>query len=248
MKKYSLIVLGMLSFARMCGAGEVHEFQLPSGKSVKAEIMGYNGRLDVVTLRLPKGGIKKVHPGIFVAEDQKYIQKWALICGFKRSSKFTIKINKKSGDFKRVETKKGGTAKVQEIRYDIVLENSNSYPLEEISVEYRIFVRPKGDGRWHAEMVSALGSLSELTNPTPVSGAKAFMEIVPGETYQVQTKYARSIKAKSGGRADSSGVTFKNQELVLEGIWVRVLMEIDGETFFRDVFAPDTLKGKHVWD
>ena len=248
MRSCLIVALGVLSFVRICGAGEFHEFRTLSGKSVKAEVLGYNGRLDEVTLKLPNRNIRKVHPGLFVAEDQKYIKNWALLFGFKSTSKFTVKVNKKSGDFKRVETKKGGTAKVQEIRYDIVLESFNSYPLEEVSVEYKIFARSKGSGLWHPALASELGlSISELKNPPPVSGAKAFREIVSGETYEVQTKYVQKIKAKGTLKADSSGKTYKNQELAIEGIWVRVLMEIDGETIYRDFFTPNTLKGKHAW-
>jgi len=248
MKRYLMVVLGVLSFSRMCGAGELHEFRVLSGKSVKAEVIGYNGRLDMVTLKLPNKSIKKVRLGLFVAEDREYVIKWSFVSGFKNNAKFKIKINKKSGGVERVEARKGGLATIKKTRYDIVLENLNSFPLENISVEYKIFIRTKGDGRWLKDLVKLLGSKSELVNPTPTFGAKECGEISPSETILVETKYARSIKAKPGSRTDSSGEAWKNQELVLEGIWVRVVMEIDGETIFRDVFAPDILKGKHTWD
>jgi hypothetical protein len=248
MKRYLLVVWGMLSLSQLCGAGELHEFRTLDGKCVKAEILAYNGRLDVVTLKLPNQSMKKVHPGLFVAKDREYIKNWSFIFGLKNPSKFAVKVNKKQGDYKRKDVRGSGTVKIQEVRYDIAVENLNSFPLENLSIEYKIFLKPRGDGRWPSGLSSLLGSVDELQNPPPVCGAKECLKIDPSETVQFETRYARSVKLKSSGRADSSGKKFKNQELDLEGIWVRVIMEIGDEMVFRDFFAPKALEGKYSWD
>ena len=248
MKKNLVVVLGMLSFSWICAAGELHEFRSFSGKSVKAEIMDYNGRMDEVTLRLPNRRIRKVKPSVFIEADQEYIKKWSLIDGFKNSSKLRMEINKKAGDFRRLEGRRGSVAKTRKTRYDIVVENLNSYPMEKISVEYKIFLKPQGDGQWHSELVGLLGSRDELQNPSPVSGARWCEKIPAGGKILFETKFARSVKAKPTSRPDSSGNVLKNQAIVLEGIWVRLVMELDGKKIARDVFAPDTLEGKHEWE
>ena len=208
--------------------------------------MDYNGTLDVVTLKLANKQLKKVKASIFSDADRDYIKKWYLLKGFKDQSRFKVVVKKKSGKSWKKKGPHGGVS-TKEMRYDIVLENRNSYSLEDISVEYGIFLRAKGDGRWLRDFAEALGSSQDLCNPSPVLGGGKYAEISSKAVEVLETKHARTVRADVNGGMDVFGEYFKKQEIVLEGIWVRVTTSVDGETIMREVFDPDTLRGKHDW-
>ncbi|NNJ71296.1 MAG: hypothetical protein HKP10_08440, partial [Kiritimatiellales bacterium] len=74
----------MASFIILSGAilltppakAELREFKTPDGKSVMAEIVGYNAKLGKVELKRENGKRVKVKPSVFVEEDQQYITDW----------------------------------------------------------------------------------------------------------------------------------------------------------------------------
>ena len=89
--KRLFIVAGML-FALLAFRvdAEMREFKLPDGRSLQAEIMGFDGKLGKVELKLANGRRKKIKPGIFVEEDQKYIKEWLALDGLRNAAFFKV--------------------------------------------------------------------------------------------------------------------------------------------------------------
>jgi len=226
---------------------QYRDFTDIKGRTIRGCVLAFDEHSGTVSFERDNQRTSKVPITIFSEADQDYIKNWCLLRGFRDPSRFKISVKKKNGKTWKKTGEIGGVS-TKEVRYDIVLENRNDLPLENVSVEYRIFLRAKGNGRWVEDFYKALGSSQDLLNPLPVLGEGKYAEIPSKGTMVLETKYARTVKEKvNGGIMDVFGEYFETQEVVLEGVWVRVTTVIDGETIMREVFAPDTLRGKYEW-
>jgi len=118
--------------------GELHEFKLPDGRALKAEIISYNARLEKVELKRADGKHVNVKPDIFVDEDQKYIKEWASLEDFRNESCFKVECKK------RIQEKWRDDNDIQQrgytrVAYELLLENKSSQALKDLRIEYRIF-------------------------------------------------------------------------------------------------------------
>jgi len=255
------LFFGAIVLAWTCLAEEEwHEFRSPSGQSVPAQVVDYVARVNQVTLKLKNGRLKKVKPTVFVEEDQAYIKTWAATQGFRKSSSFRILLKKKiAKKWKKqivvpvhygseVREENIGELKFKSIVYEIVLDNRNDVPFENLKVEYRIFSEYKGPG---TDMHSAGWRMN-------VSGQGVKESVGGGETVTLSDKSKKTVTTSpmtevsqeiSGDIvSSSSGSHYEREKTCVEGIWVRVTLEKDGQTVVRETFSPDTLKGKHIWE
>jgi len=230
------------------------EFKLPDGRAIKAEIVSFNGKLGKVELKLADGRLKKIKPGVFVEEDQKYIKEWAAVKAFTNKAFFKLScqkdlvekwkediLGKVSYGSGSVETETIGEMKFEKFAYKVLLDNRNDVPLENIKIEYCIFCKEKGKGRWrkgsdwfsketpgtiHVDKLPAKAKKTVVTDPAVIGRQEITGDIVSA----------------------SSGSSYEKIGSALEGIWVRITLKTpDGQTATREIFEPDTLKGKHAW-
>ncbi len=249
--KRLFIIAGLLVFtmAAQRADAKMREFKLPDGRSLKAEIVSFNGKLGKVKLKLADGRIKTVKPGVFVEEDQKYIKEWASLDGFRNKSSFKISCKKDMAE-KWKDNLEGsvsygggssekatiGEMKFEKFVYNLLLENRNDVPLENIKIEYCIFCKQKGKGRW-------VGSSEWFSKET--KGDLTIKKLPAKSKKTVTTEPAVIARQEILGDFVQS---YEKISAVLEGVWLRITIKTPGgQTATRTVFEPDNLAGKHTW-
>ncbi len=249
--KRLFIVAGMLVFtlATHRADAEMREFTLPDGRALQAEIVSFNGKLGKVKLKLADGRIKTVNPAIFVKEDRQYIKEWASLDGFRNKTFFKISCSKDLAE-KWKDNLEGnvsygdgsseketiGEMKFEKFVYNLLLENRNDVPLENIEIEYCIFCEQKGKGRWK-------GSSEWFSKATK---GNLTIKKLPAKSKKTVTTESAVI-----ARQEILGDFVQSYEKIsaeLEGVWVRITIKTPGgQTATRTVFEPDNLAGKHTW-
>jgi len=247
------IVASVLVFtlsAQRAGA-KMREFTSADGRSLQAEIVSFNGTLGKVKLKLADGRIKTVKPAIFVEADRKYIKEWAALDGFRNPSFFKISCRKDQvekwkedlvasvytvGDRSNSQKDVVGEMKFEKYAYKLVLENRNAVPLENIGIEYCIFSKQKGKGRWFD---------APEWFETEKKGSLTIVKLPAKSKKNITTDTTVIGKQEILGDFVQS---YEKVEVEMEGIWVRITLKTPGgQTATRTVFDPENLKGKHAW-
>ncbi len=246
-----LFFAGMLVFALAAhrADAEMREFKLPDGRSLQAEIVGFDSKLGKVKLKLASGKLKTVNPTLFVKEDRVYIKEWAALDGFRNKSSFKVSCSKDTLERWKeniegkvsygggsAETETVGEMKFEKIAYSLLLENRNNVPLENITIEYCIFCKQKGKGEWEGTSdwfkKKKKGSLT--VKKLPAKSKKTL-------------KTEAAIIARQEILGDFSNA-YEKVSVEIEGIWVRVIIKTaGGQTAVRTVFEPEKLEGKYTW-
>lgn len=245
-----LIGVACCSMAR----AELHEFKLPDGRSIKAEIVDFNAKLGVAELKLENGSVKKIKPSIFVKDDQDYISGWAQLAGFRSPSFFKITCQTDLVEkWKETETgdisySDGSTeeatiseTKYERFVYEIKLENRNAVPLKNIKIEYRIFYEQglggSGDER------------SKLTvSKKKVSGDLDLASLAPKKKLILKTKPVVIHEKEYSGDFDYTGGDPVKESGDIKGIWLQVSTKgADGKKVIRNVYEPASIHGKYTW-
>ncbi|MDZ8119567.1 hypothetical protein [Pontiella agarivorans] len=234
---------------------ELHEFNLPDGRSIKAEIVDFNGRLGLVELRLENGKVKKVKPALFVEADQAFIKNWAELSGFRSPSSFKVSGKKKQiekwkneeeGQIRysdgSVETEVISVEKFEKFNYELLLENRNATSLEGITLKYCIFYEQSvasGSGTKRSEAVMNQKVVSGAMDvPALKANGKAVLTTKPVVIHE---------KEWSGDYLYAGGDPIKEQGDI-HGVWIRVSMTgADGEPVIRDIYEPSGIQGKFTW-
>ncbi len=252
MKRLFIIAGGLIfTFALLTPRvdAKMREFKLPDGRSLQAEIVDFNGKLGKVKLKLANGKLKTVNPAIFVKEDRKYIKEWASLDGFRNKSFFKVSCSKdmvekwKENIDRDVsygggssESETVGEVKFEKFAYNLLIENRNDVPLENIKIEYCIFCKQTGKGRW-------------------MNGSDWFQKATKGNlaTIKLPAKSKKTVTTGSAiiARQEILGDFSTSYEKVgaeLEGVWVRITIKTPGgQTATRTVFEPENLEGKYTW-
>ncbi|VGO11548.1 hypothetical protein PDESU_00093 [Pontiella desulfatans] len=239
MKSIQSILICSVLLASGWAVAEMHAFKLPDGRSVEAEIMDYNAKLGQVELQLANGSRKKIDPTIFVQADQDYIKEWASLDGFRSSSQFKIECAKK----KLEQWKEGDDAfetKFEKYVYEVSLANRTASEIDPLKVEYRIYYEQEENDM-------------------------ATKKVVNHQQVKSGTLDVERVRAKETRRANTEPVVLKEFEFnmsdyyveggdpestsgELKGIWVRLTVKTkSGQTAVRDVYEPDSIKGKYAW-
>jgi hypothetical protein len=251
--KYRFLVVGVLGVMLLANraSAEMREFKLPDGRTIKAEIVSFNGKLGKVQLRLENGALKKVKPEVFVEEDQHFIEEWATIKAFMNEAFFKLSCQKdlvkkwkddimglvSYSDGRDAETDTIGEMKFEKFVYKVILDNRNDVSLKYIKIEYCIFCKEEGKGHW------AGGS--------PDWFKKEIVGVINIDKLPAKSKEIEVTKPAVIARQEILGDFVNTHEKIsakVEGIWVRITIEMpSGETATREIFKPKNLRGKHTW-
>ncbi len=218
---------------------EMREFNLPDGRSLQAEIMSYNDKLDKVELKLANGKRKKVSPSLFVEKDQKYIKEWAVLDGFCNKAFFKVSC-KKNLEKKWKKEDDAFQVKYTQYNYILTLENRNAYPLKNIKVEYRIFYEQEKNDRRTKKVVvdkNVKAGVEKVSRILPRGKKELSTESVVLEKFEFNTG---DFYVPGGDPETTTGE--------IKGIWVRMhITTAGGLTAVRNLFEPAGLEGKYAW-
>jgi hypothetical protein len=229
---------------------EMHEFHLPDGRSIKAEIVDYNARLGTVELMLENKSRKKIDASIFVANDQKYIKDWSAMQAFSSDRLLKVACDEKEveewkkEEYADLSDTEGNVERTlmketvfQKMAYEMELRNMNDITLNGLRMEYRIYyeqseesfdkpevVQRNIEGKLDIPSIPAKGKIAVQTNPV-----------------QIHRDNINSISWSDGGsRTGGKGKVL--------GLWARLYMKAaDGKETMRDIYEPASMRGKYVW-
>ncbi len=91
---FKFIALSIFLFGTAHARAELHEFTLKDGRTLKAEIVGYNAKLGKVELKREDEKRVPVKPTVFVEADQKYIREWSVLDGVRNERLFKVACKK----------------------------------------------------------------------------------------------------------------------------------------------------------
>ncbi len=243
----TLIVAGALSTQ-----AEMHTFNLPDGREIEAEIMGYNGKLGHVELKRADGKRVKVEPTLFVDADQKYIQEWASLDGFRNTRLFKISCKRNLVE-KWKEAEEGmvtysdgsreretvSETKFERHVYELILENRTGIPLEGLTAEYRIF--------YEQDSLQTKGSKVK-TEEKRISGSLDISRLDAAEKKMLTTKPVVIHDKEYTGDITYGERLREKERGEVKGLWLRITASTSGgQTAVREIYDPSGVEGKYSW-
>lgn len=233
-------------------AGEFRDFTSSDGRTVRAQIVDYNGATGTVEVELENGKRTRVKPTVFSAEDQAYIQDWIkgqsimsdsllkVSCSEKLTEKWKDEedgqVHYGGGEY---ETETVSVTKFERYTYELKLENRNAFPLENLTIKYRICYEQSEHNRDR----KAIPAKKYKTGSLKIDRIEAkSKQVVTTDSVVLSCKqftgdliYSRGDPEKTDGRID--------------GIWLKIIMRLSsGETVEREVVDPKNIAKIYQWD
>lgn len=250
---FKFIALSVFLFGTAHAWAEQHEFTLKDGRTLKAEIVGYNAKLGKVELKRADGKRVPVKPTVFVEADQKYIKEWFMLDGVRSERLFKITCKKdlveKWKKEEEAEVRYDGGSMGKELvsvsrfkRYvfELNLENRNDFALENLKMEYRVFY----------EQEVSTGSSKVVAKDKVLSGSLEVKRIDPREKMKLTTEpvVLRDTEYSSSITYGESGITRDRESSEIKGFCLRIISTgSDGQTVLREVCEPSSFAGKYKW-
>ena len=224
----TLVCLLSLSFLK----AEMREFQDPQGRKVMAELVSHDG-VGMLTLKLQNGTPFQKTANQFSVEDQAYIAEWLKRTPATVAYRFDIKAvaDKLAGTRKNLGYK---TVKNELWGYKVEIRNTARNPVQNLKVEYRVFVKDEAEGSYASSAIRGDGfhaGEATVTGPLRYNGVGTFTtKEVPIDV--VDYRYSTNREDR---HADS-----------LRGLMLRIKDE-QGKVIHEWVSPITTLRGK-TWD
>lgn len=225
---------------------ELRPFSLPDGRTIEAEIIEYNAKLDRVELKRADGKLVKVKPSIFVEKDQAYIKEWALLSNVFNKSNLKVDFKEKIEEKWRDDTDAHQRA-YERVVYELTLENKAQMPIDGLAAEYRIFYeqeenirkKQKNDDGFEKVLNSkVLGGKLDIGTLEP----KAAHEVSTDSVVLEKFEFNLSDYYYPGGDPESTSGE-------VTGIWLRLSVTTPGgQRVERDFFEPQGIEGKYAWE
>ncbi|MCF7863424.1 MAG: hypothetical protein K9L89_01385 [Kiritimatiellales bacterium] len=203
-------------------------------------------------LKREDGKRVSVKPDIFVEADQAYIKEWAAMDGFRNAASFKVVCKKELvekwkeaeegtvyyGDKGSAEKETVSESKFERYVYELNLENRNAFPLDGLTVEYRIFYeqgRSEKQGKVTVEEKTVPGSFDAVQlGPQEKKTLKTEPVVIHEQEFVGDYIYKHGDPEKVIGD--------------VKGIWLRINAESPtGQTITRDVYEPASIEGKYKW-
>lgn len=235
--KYTILAV-LVAFAFSSVAMEYRAFTDKEGREIKAKIIKVDVRSRKITLERDNRKIATVPLNIFSEADQAYIKEWLVASDFQMNSKFKIKVDDEKD---KVDDKK------TTLTYDVELDNRTSMKLDNVRVEYAIFVRTSGfNGSNDSEKVFT-GTLDFQSLEKGQKRLLATSQETLSKTfrsYQYEDSYSDAYNTYTITKTGYK----KSTEDKLSGIWLKVYgPEVGGQQICRDFTEPSGLEKKVTW-
>lgn len=238
MKRLLLIVVMVAQASGVFAIRQYRDFTDTKGRTIRGCVVGYSGKTGVVHFERDNHRTSKVPITVFSEADQTYIREWEFRKYFLSKDKFKISAGRKKKKDKD-DSYSGGTwsRKVENMGYEVVLENRAEVPMENLVVEYCIYYEQ--DEIKHHKQVTSEGV---CCGSFPVESLRSKAK------KRLLTQTVKIYKEELGGEyyydADINNV----QAGKVRGIWVRVKMKLpSGDTLTRDYCLPDSLDNSKAW-
>lgn len=192
---------------------QTREFTDQKGRKITAELVSSSGthvkikRADGQTFDLPI-----TH---FSADDQTYIKNWLTINPDAIDYRFRFIIKKKEGSKSKLRESSISKSSQMNVTYEIYMENNTAGTINEIEIQYNIFVQNKvgSTGFYYYDYGGEIGKLGII------NGTKKVNSITGKGKVEFDTKSA-SLQTYLR-KYNSSGKDHYRDQLL--GIWVRVI-------------------------
>lgn len=255
MRFFNYIALGTVVFLASAATAEMHDFNLPDGRAIKAEIVDFNAKLGMVELKLENGKRKKINPSIFIEADQNFINDWAKLSGFRSPSFFKIECKSdlvekwKEEETGEITYDDGSTeeetiseTKFERTIYEIHLDNRNDVPLENLTFEYKIYYEQGTMGSGRGEQSKLIISKKTVSGDLKVArlSAREKMVLKTNPVVIHETEYNGDYTYRGGDPVKEAGD--------IKGVWLQVHTQgADGKKVTRHIYEPSSIQGKYTW-
>lgn len=211
---------------------ELRQFKDPQGRKVMAELVSHDGQ-GLLTLNMQNGTPFQKTANQFSVEDQTYIAEWLKRTPATVAYRFDIKAvaEKLSGNRKNMGYK---TVKNELWAYKVEIRNTARNPVQNLKVEYRIFVKDEADGTIVSSDIRGEGFHSgdaSVTGPLRYNGVGNFTT----KEVQIDVVDYRYSSTRDDRHADA-----------LRGLMLRI-KDADGKVVHEWASPITTLRGK-TWD
>lgn len=145
-----LFVVGQVGAA----VGKYETFRDSQGRELQARLLSLDTQSDTVKLQMRNGKIRTTDIAVFSEADQVRIRNWHIAKVVFSEKNLIVKINKKSSGSERIRDEVDGWnpktsgMKVEEIAYELGIENRNKTTLKGLKAEYRIHHQQEEQGNW----------------------------------------------------------------------------------------------------
>ncbi len=238
MKVKVLILFGILFVLNAGAATQYRDFMDSQGRSIRGRVLRYDAKKRAVTMERDNKKVVTVPLSIFSDKDQEYVLAWEFNKVFLSESSFKITAKRKEVKDKDESYDSFVHAKkVENMGYELILENRSTSKLQNLELEYCIYYEQERSNR--GKQLCEQGVRCESVE-VPYLSPKSKKELMT-ETVRV---YKTELDADYYYTSGSQNV----QKGKVHGIWVRAHMKLDsGETITRDYCLPDSLNNKKAW-
>ncbi|MBN2685478.1 MAG: hypothetical protein JXR40_09390 [Pontiellaceae bacterium] len=243
-------------------------FTNTAGQTLQGRVVRYDAVKDRVQIEQKEGRNKDwVSLPVFSESDQEYIQEWIAAELVLDERSLLVDVDKKSEnmesevEYSIVGARAGSTVEIvdtlerteasrtdrEAVHYQVRLKNSGSDDIENLRIEYCIYLsRESGGRRLNTGIVT--NGVIELGNLTKDhSKATSTEEVIASTHYE--RRYDR-IYNESTGEREYFYYLEKISEVEVEGIWIRIYgPELEGVPVVRNVYHPKGLEKKgYQWN
>jgi hypothetical protein len=231
---------------------EMHAFSLPDGRSLEAEIVDYNAKLNQVELKRTDGKRVKVKASIFVDEDQAYIKEWDAAKAFTSDRLLKISCTDetieewKKEEYKDLRDTEGNVENYlmketmfERVVYTVVFQNTNPSVLDNIRMDYRIYYEQSKESR------------DKPVAEQKVLAGKATIPPLPGKSQKVAVSSDPVVIYKDNINSIdwSDGSARVGGEGKVHGMRARLYLKTpSGQEIMREFCSPSSLSAaKYLW-
>lgn len=238
MKGFTLIIfLFVLAFGARA-ATQYHDFMDTQGRTIRGRVLGFETHSGTVTIERDNKRTAKVPINIFSAEGQQYIRAWEFSKIFLSESSFKISAKRKEvKDEEESYSDMIHAKKVENLGYEITLENRSASKIKDLEIEYCIYYEQERASR-----------SKQLCEQGVRCGNLLVEYILPKSNKELRTEAVKVYKAELDADWIYTSGTKNVQRGRVHGIWLRVHMTLpSGEKLTRDYCLPDSLNNSKAW-
>lgn len=213
------------------------DFTNTEGKSFRGKVLSYDARKSVVKIEAENKKRAKVPLAALSEKDQAYVIAWASAQDFLSESFFRISLKSREEDGAGKARMSISERKVEEVTYEIKLENKSPTDLKGIKIEYCVF--------YEQEVVK--GSSDECLQGI-CYGSMDVDAIAAHVDKSLSTKKVVIYKEEMNSDYYFTSGRDNVQDGEIHGIWLRASMALpSGERVYRECCIPDNLPKNRRW-
>lgn len=217
---------------------DYHMFTDITGREISARILTYDSRKQNIRVEMGTGRQGNILLSQLSDADQEYVRQWQVGRDFMQDRRFVISAKRKCEDNEE-KTRKYGviTRDVENMSYEILLENKSEMMFENIKMQYCIY---------YEQEESVTGG--NETRQGVYCGEADIESLTAGSKQKLKTDAVLIYKAELDSGYYYTAGSDSSQDGAVRGIWVKFTMEMPGgDKVVRDFCMPDSIPNGHTW-